>query len=53
ISPSNNAFLDALLCGITWVVTKPLRWYFDKMVRDNKADYPVVPADNLNLCWSC
>ncbi|RIB22180.1 oxidoreductase [Gigaspora rosea] len=48
ISPSNNAFLDALLCGITWVVTKPLRWYFDKMVRDNKADYPVVPADNVN-----
>ncbi|CAG8480357.1 21558_t:CDS:2, partial [Gigaspora rosea] len=46
ISPSNNAFFDGLLCGITWLVSKPARWYFDKMVRDNKATYSVVPADN-------
>ncbi|CAG8724046.1 24049_t:CDS:2 [Gigaspora rosea] len=25
ILPSNNTFLDALLCGITWVVIKPVK----------------------------
>ncbi|CAG8713058.1 17015_t:CDS:10 [Gigaspora margarita] len=48
ISPSNNAFFDGLLCGITWLVSRPARWYFDKMVRDSKATYSVVPADNVN-----
>ncbi|CAG8668795.1 10652_t:CDS:2, partial [Cetraspora pellucida] len=44
ISPSNNAFFDTLLGGTTRLVIKPIRWYFDKMVRDNKADYPVPHA---------
>ncbi|KAF0448726.1 NADP-binding protein [Gigaspora margarita] len=39
VSLSNNAFFDAILCALLGLmVTKPVRWYFDKMVHDSKAD---------------
>ncbi|CAG8500268.1 3141_t:CDS:10 [Acaulospora colombiana] len=46
VSESNSAFVDAILCGILWTVSKPVRWFSDKMVRDRKSEHPVIPADN-------
>ncbi|CAG8622243.1 17262_t:CDS:2, partial [Dentiscutata heterogama] len=46
ISPANNTFYDAILCCIAWIIFKPLRWYSDKIVHNNKTAYPVVSTNN-------
>ncbi|CAG8744099.1 10276_t:CDS:10, partial [Acaulospora morrowiae] len=40
IVESNNAIVDSFLSGILWTVSKPARWFADKMVRDHRAEYP-------------